>query len=367
MKRYLKICLATIIAITSIIFTGCKDEYSIYLFTSQGGSIVVNDSQDKIRTKDILYRDKSCEIKLEAVADDGYEFEHWLVDSQIYSTENIITLTIKQETVIKSIFKKFDNEQPTDPTDPVDPVDPTPTDPVDPTPDNPTPSEPDDPTPSEKEYVTLNFVFNFLDNSQTASIVESSDNHSIKDTSYSVEKNYNFKFKINANLTGTYQSTTKMIAKSINNQSNYVLTTKDSDGFYSITPTFDQTILIEQVETIVISIDYGEIQEQNFEIYFDLDEEFKNDLNTGLCYDEIIADPTELYQFVATEIVTYANEKVKEALDENFKVRKLAISNSNSTTTFEVVYADRINIQLLSGELTSTIFENDLVLHWQII
>lgn len=368
MKNYFKICLVAIIALTSVIFAGCKDEYSIYLFTSQGGSIIVNDSQDKIRTKDILYRNKSCEIKLQAVADDGYEFEHWLVDSEVFSTEPVVTLKINQETVIKSIFKKFDSEQPVDPTDPTDPTEPVdpsePTDPVNPTPDDPTPSEPVDPTPDQKEYVTLNFVFNLFDSDQSASIVESSDNHSTKNSTYTVEKDYAFKFKIEESATN--QSHSKMIAKAINDDSNYVLMTKDSDGYYLFTPTFDQTILIVQVNTVVVSINYGEIQEQNFEIYFDPDTEFKNDFDTGLCYDEIIANPTDLCQFIASEIVTYANQKASEEFD-NWKIRKILISNGSTTATFEVIYSDEISVQLSSGELTSNLLENDLVLHWQIV
>lgn len=366
MKKYLKIGLVAIIALTSIIFVGCKDEYSIYLFTSQGGSIIVNDSQDKIRTKDILYRDKSCEIKLQAVADDGYEFEHWLVNSEIFSTEPIITLKIDKETVIKSIFKTFDNEQPidpTDPTDPVDPVDPVEPTPVDPTPVDPTPSEPDNPTPDEKEYVTLNFAFNFFDNNQSASIVESSDNHSTNGETYVVEKNYDFKFKIDENQAN--QSGSKMIAKAINKQNNYVLMPKDSDGYYIITPTFDQTILIEQVNTVVVSINYGEIQEQDFEIYFDPDTEFANDFDTELCYDEIVANPTELCQFMASEIVAYANQKASEGFEDSWKIRKMEISNSNSKVVFEVVYADGTSVKLVSGELASGLFENDLILCWQ--
>lgn len=109
MKKLLKLLAVALIFISALALTGCKDQYSVYVFTSTGGHITINDSNDKISLKEILYYNKNVNLTFNAHENEGYQFLYWLKDTQVYSTDKSLTLNISQETVIKAMFEKSDS------------------------------------------------------------------------------------------------------------------------------------------------------------------------------------------------------------------------------------------------------------------
>ena len=108
MKNLLKVLAVTLVFVSSLMLFGCKAQYSVYVFTSTGGYVSINESSDKISLKEILYYNKDVIQTFHAHENEGYQFLYWLKDTQVYSTEKSITLTITNETVIKAIFEKND-------------------------------------------------------------------------------------------------------------------------------------------------------------------------------------------------------------------------------------------------------------------
>ena len=109
MKNLLKLMAIALIFVSILALTGCKDQYSVYVFTSTGGYVTLDDSTDKISLKEILYYNKEVELTFNAHENEGYQFLYWLKDTQVYSAEKSISLKISKETVIKAIFEKSDS------------------------------------------------------------------------------------------------------------------------------------------------------------------------------------------------------------------------------------------------------------------
>lgn len=358
MKKFLRLNLIAIFILSTIVFVGCKNDYSIYLFTSQGGGIVVNDSQSIIKTKDIMYKNGTCQLKLEAKADEGYEFEHWLIDSKIYSTDPIITVEIKDETVIKSIFKQI-TESPSLPVNPDEPDNPE-------NPDNPSePNNPDEPSDSDYE---LTFVTSYFDSNQSSAIAVSPDcNYSVKDNKYYCAVDTQFKFKVETNFTNEYASNSKMCVKiAIKDTQSYVLLSQDDNGYYIVDSSTDaRTIFIEQAFVTTISIDYGTIDEQLVEIYFDADQVFQYDFNSNLAYQEIQLDVNLLYHYMLNSIIIPINKMINDN-DYTFRIYQIVVEENSNTTIFSLSYTDNtITISLASGEITNSLFNNNFTLYWK--
>lgn len=106
MKKLLKVFAIAIIFVSIFALTGCKNNYSVYVFTSTGGYVTINDSKDKISLKEILYYNKDVDLTFNAHENEEHQFLYWLVDTQVYSSEKSIALNITDETVVKAMFEK---------------------------------------------------------------------------------------------------------------------------------------------------------------------------------------------------------------------------------------------------------------------
>ena len=106
MKKIFNLAVLALILVSALMFGGCKDKtYSVYIFTSTGGYVTVDNSADKISLKEILYYKKETNLTLTAHENEGNQFLYWTIDTKVYSSEKTINLNIKQETVIKAIFE----------------------------------------------------------------------------------------------------------------------------------------------------------------------------------------------------------------------------------------------------------------------
>jgi len=106
MKRLTKTFSVLLILFAMLTFSACKDkDFSVYLFTSNGGTISINDSDEHIELKETVRFSKKGSITLHAHAKEGYTFLYWLVNSYFYSVDTTLDLDVKGETVIKAMFK----------------------------------------------------------------------------------------------------------------------------------------------------------------------------------------------------------------------------------------------------------------------
>ena len=106
MKRLTKTFSVLLILFAMLAFTACKDnDYSVYIFTSTGGTVSIDDSNEKIELKEILRYKKKGSLTLHAHENEGYSFLYWEVNSYFYSIEPTLELTFSGETVIKANFK----------------------------------------------------------------------------------------------------------------------------------------------------------------------------------------------------------------------------------------------------------------------
>ena len=352
MKRLLKISLIFLLALTGFIFTGCKGDFSVYLFTSQGGSIAVNNSQDKILTKDILFYDNSTDIKLEAFANIGFEFKHWLIDNDVFSTDLTINISVNKETVIKAIFVKKSAETPIENPDNPD------------NPDKPTPSDPTKEIP--QGYFYIGFTESYFNDRQSANIIlpDNTNSITINRLEYYNPQNEVFRFKIVNNFTNEYKDNSKMLVK--NTDGKFIKLLKDYDGFYYVDYINENTkqFTITQTTTEQFSINYGSINGFDYEFSIKENVALEYDIVSDLCFEEYENDIETLLSRLATRVVVYANKNLINEL--NFKVSTIQIVDGNNTLTLNVTYTtETIDIIVQSGEITNTLFDNTIDLYWE--
>ena len=106
MKRLTKTFSVLLILFAMLAFTACKDKnYSVYIFTSTGGTVSVGDSNEQIELKEIIRFKKKGSLTLHANAKENHSFLYWEVNSYVYSKSPTLEISFKGETVIKANFK----------------------------------------------------------------------------------------------------------------------------------------------------------------------------------------------------------------------------------------------------------------------
>jgi len=108
MKKFINLCLISLLLVTATIFTGCKKnkDFSLFIFSSEGGYVTIDDSEEKIDMKKTLTLNKKTLKTFSAHASNGYEFDYWEIDSVKNSEDPILVLNIEKETIVLAVFKK---------------------------------------------------------------------------------------------------------------------------------------------------------------------------------------------------------------------------------------------------------------------
>lgn len=342
MKKLFRVAIIIAVVLIGSIFTACKENFSIYIFSSEGG--VVSYNGETISNKKILSFDDDTDISLTAIADTGYEFKHWLINNDINSTKLTLNITVKKEMVIKAVFDiKSSSSTPTDPTEPTDPTNPVdPTDPIE-------PSQPDEPQ-------TCAIIFDLdLYSGQSVNIQTSATQ--LSDGKYSCPINSTFEFSLtNAD---NLASKSKLLVF-LGEQKNAILN-KNTQGKYVVTITNETSvqITIKQVATITFNINYGVVGIEEYENYIDSDTTMDYYIDTELSYDEIKLNKTLLFEELANQVVRYANNSL--TIDD-YRVGQIQIGE----VVFSVAYVgDTPQIAIQSGTITNNLFASEMTLIWE--